>query len=65
MTAHIAKLGALLSGIAPLVSLEGVKLAKQKIYVDSSASHKALGWSPMPVKPAILRAATWLKKTSL
>ena len=65
MTAHIAKLGALLSGIAPLVSLEGVKLAKQKIYVDSSASHKALGWSPMPVKPAILRAATWLKTTSL
>ena len=65
MTAHIAKLGALLSGIAPLASLEGVKLAKQKIYVDSSASHKALGWSPMPVKPAILRAATWLKTTSL
>ena len=65
MTAHIAKLGALLSGIAPLASLEGVKLAKQKIYVNSSASHKALGWSPMPVKPAILRAATWLKTTSL
>ena len=65
MTAHIAKLGSLLSGKAPLASLEGVKLAKQKIYVDSSASRKALGWSPTPVKPAILRAATWLKTTSL
>lgn len=65
MTAHISKLGALLSGKAPLASLEGVKLAKQKIYVDSSASRKELGWSPMPVKPAILRAATWLKTTSL
>ena len=65
MTAHIAKLGSLLSGKAPLASLEGVKLAKQKIYVDSSASRKALGWSPTPVKPAIFRAATWLKTTSL
>ena len=65
MTAHIAKLGALLNGKAPLASLEGVKLAKQKIYVDSAASRKDLAWSPMPVKPAILRAATWLKTTSL
>lgn len=65
LTAHISQLGAKISGKAPLASVEGVRLARRKVNVDSAHTVKALGWNRGPVKEAVERAAQWLRSADL
>jgi len=63
MTAHIAQIGAKFTGRAPLASVEGVRLARRKIDIDSTATQNALDWQAGSSKDAVKRAAIWLKET--
>ena len=65
LTAHIARVGAKITGRAPLASLEGVRLARRKVDIDNSQTLSALGWQVGPSKDAVKKAAIWLKETGL
>ena len=65
LTAQIAALTAKLTGKVPLASIEGVRLARHKVDIDSRATVKALGWEREPVKQAVIRAANWLDENAL
>lgn len=45
----------------PRVPIEGVRLARQRMYVDSARASQELGWRPSPVEPALARAVTWYR----
>jgi len=61
VTAHISTAISKVTGTAPLASVEGVRLARRKINVDSDPTEKALGWNRGPAKEAVMRAAKWLE----
>lgn len=61
MTAHISTAISKVTGTPPLASVEGVRLARCKINVDSRPTEKALGWNRGPAKDAVIRAAKWLE----
>lgn len=65
LTAHISQFGAKISAKAPLASVEGVRLARHKVNVDSDDTVTALGWERSPAKDAVTRAAKWLKGEEL
>ena len=65
MTAHVSTIGAKISGKAPLASVEGVRLAKHKIDVDSGPTTKTLGWHQGSAREAVKRAADWLRSANL
>jgi dihydroflavonol-4-reductase len=46
-------------GRTPRIPLEGVKMARYKMYVDSSKAQRELGYRPGPVEPALERAIRW------
>ncbi len=51
-----------LSGIrrtAPRIPLEGVKMARYKMYVRSDKARQELGYNPGPVEAALQRAVDW------
>jgi len=62
LTAHVSNVASKVTGRAPLASVEGVRLARRKVNVDSSATEKALGWNRGPTKDAVFRAAKWLEE---
>lgn len=62
MTAHISSVGSKMSGKAPLASVEGVRLARHKINIDSSPTTKILGWRQGSAREAVGRAAEWLAR---
>ena len=65
MTAHVSTVGAKISGKAPLASVEGVRLAKHKVDVDSRPTTKTLGWHQGSAREAVKRAADWLRSANL
>jgi len=65
LTAHISAFGAKLSGKAPLASVEGVRLAKHKVNVDSQKTMSALGWTSGSVQDALKQTADWLGANQL
>ena len=65
LTAHISAFGAKLSGKAPLASVEGVRLAKHKVNVDSQKTISALNWKPGAVQDALKQTADWLAANQL
>ena len=48
-----------LIGKEPQIPVEGVKIAKHKMFVDCSRAQKELGFQPGPVAAALERAARW------
>jgi len=48
-----------LIGREPRIPLEGVRMARHKMFVDSSLAIRELGFSPGSVDAALKRAAQW------
>jgi dihydroflavonol-4-reductase len=46
-------------GRAPRIPLEGVRMARHKMYVDASKATRELGFVPGPIEAAVERAARW------
>jgi len=65
LTAHVSNLAAKINGKAPLASVEGVRLAKHKVDVDSTQTTKTLGWNQGSAREAVKRAAKWLSSANL
>ena len=65
LTAHISAFGAKLSGKAPLASVEGVRLAKHKVNVDSQSTISALNWKVGYIQDALMQTADWLVANQL
>jgi dihydroflavonol-4-reductase len=52
---------AALLGRPPRIPLEGVKMARYKMYVSIEKARRELGYSPGPVEPALARAVEWFR----
>jgi len=50
-----------LTGIAPVVPLEGVKMARKKMFVTHAKASRELGFSPGPIDAALRRAVDWFQ----
>lgn len=50
------------SGMAPRVPLEGVKMARKKMFVTHERASRELGFSPAPVEGALQRAVAWFRE---
>lgn len=48
-----------LLGVEPRVPIEGVKMARKKMYFDSARAATELGFEPTPVREALARAVDW------
>jgi len=48
-----------LMGRAPQIPLEGVRMARHKMFVDASTAQRELGFAPGPVEAALGRAVAW------
>jgi dihydroflavonol-4-reductase len=48
-----------LSGREPQIPLEGVRMARHKMFVDASKAGRELGFVPGPIEAALERAARW------
>jgi dihydroflavonol-4-reductase len=48
-----------LTGREPRIPLEGVRMARHKMFVDASKATRELGFVPGPVEAALDRAARW------
>lgn len=52
-------------GKQPSVSLDGVKMARQKMYYDASKAVRELGLPQSPIKPALQKAVKWFQKSKV
>jgi len=48
-----------LLGREPQIPLEGVRMARHKMFVDASKAERELGFAPGPIEAALGRAAAW------
>jgi len=48
-----------LLGREPQIPLEGVRMARHKMFVDASKAERELGFAPGPIEAALERAAAW------
>lgn len=51
-------------GAVPFAPLEGVRLARERMYADSSKAIEELGFRPSPAQAAIERAVAWYRDSS-
>ncbi len=56
-----AEAGARLTGHPPVVSREGVRLARTSLWCDSTPLRETLGVAPIPVEDALAEAVAWLE----
>ena len=54
-----AELTARVSGRAPFTTLDGVRMAKKKMYFSSAKASRELGYRPRPAREAIADAVAW------
>jgi dihydroflavonol-4-reductase len=50
-----------LTGQSPRAPLEGVKMARKKMFVDHAKATRELGYTPGPVNTALERAVCWFR----
>ena len=55
------ELRARITGATPNVPLEGVRLSRERMYADSSAAQRDLGYSASSVRAALERAVAWYR----
>jgi dihydroflavonol-4-reductase len=53
-----------LTGVAPRVPLEAVRMAKKKMWVSHEKAARELGYSPCPAASALADAATWFTRSA-
>lgn len=51
-----------MSGRPPAVPIEGVRMARYRMFADCSKARRELGFSPGPVRPALERAVEWFSE---
>jgi dihydroflavonol-4-reductase len=62
--AGIASTGwANLTGKEPMAPLEGVRMARKKMFVTHAKAERELGFRPGPIDAALERAVTWFKES--
>jgi dihydroflavonol-4-reductase len=49
-------------GRDPQIPLEGVKMARHRMFVQSDKAERQLGYKPGPVEPALARAVNWYQE---
>lgn len=49
------------TGTPPRVPLDGVKMARKKMFVSNDKARRELGFNPMPVDGALRRAVEWFR----
>lgn len=52
---------AYLSGKAPRAPLDGVRMARKKVFVSSEKARRELGYEPRPIDDALRRAVDWFR----
>jgi dihydroflavonol-4-reductase len=57
--AYVENAIAMLFGDPPQIPLEGVRMARHKMWVDASKAIRELGFQPGPAEDALRRAAQW------
>ncbi|MBT8143428.1 MAG: NAD-dependent epimerase/dehydratase family protein [Gammaproteobacteria bacterium] len=57
--AHIAEAVARLTGKAPRVTVDGVRMARKKMYFSSERARQELGYQPRPARQALSDAVSW------
>jgi dihydroflavonol-4-reductase len=50
------------TGKQPLAPLEGVRMARKKMFVSHAKATRELGFQPRPVNESLLRAVTWFRE---
>jgi dihydroflavonol-4-reductase len=50
-----------LTGAAPAVPLEGVRMSVARMFADSSKAERELGYAASPVRGALERAVAWYR----
>jgi dihydroflavonol-4-reductase len=48
-----------LMGRVPQIPVEGVKMSRHRMFVESDKSERELGYAPGPIEPALERAVRW------
>jgi dihydroflavonol-4-reductase len=59
--AYVAEAWASLTGREPLVTVDGVRLARKRMYFTSARAQHELGYAPRPAVQAIEDAAQWFR----
>src|SRR3990172_11575261 len=54
-----------LSGRPPLIPLDGVRMARYKMYVSSAKAERELGYRTADVEPALERAVQWFRSQGM
>jgi len=52
---------AYLSGREPLAPLDGVRMARKKMFVTHAKAARELGYAPAPIEGALARAVAWFR----
>ena len=50
-------------GREPQIPLEGVRMARHKMFVDASKAERELGFAPGPIEAALGRAVAWYESS--
>ena len=63
--AYLAEGWARLSGRGePLITVDGVKLSKKKMFFSSARAERELGFRPGPVEEALRNAVNWFRQNN-
>ena len=56
-----AELAARLTGREPLITLDGVRMSRKKMFFSSEKASRELGYRPRPAREAIVDAVSWFR----
>jgi len=59
--AHVAEAWARITGVAPTVTVDGVKLSRHRMYFSSRRAETELGWRARPAREALADAIQWFR----
>ncbi len=60
--AHASELYARIAGREPQIPLEGARMSRYRMFVESDKAARELGYAPGPVEPAFQRAVRWYEE---
>jgi dihydroflavonol-4-reductase len=59
--AHVAEAWARFTGVAPNITVDGVKLARHRMFFSSGRAEAELGWRARPAREALADAIQWFE----
>jgi dihydroflavonol-4-reductase len=62
--AYLAEAWAKLTGNEPLATVDGVRLARKRMYFTSARAKAELGYQPRPARDALADAVTWFQQAT-